>query len=182
METVRNVIDRAAGACGALAALGLLVLMLLTVADVVRRAFTDQSIAGVVEVSPLILLGAVALGMGQGEISGAHVRTTLVTDRLRPRVAAGVRVVGYAFCIVLLAWMAWLSADRAIDAYEMNDTTAGFESIPTWQARSLVPLGFVLFAAALAMRLADDLPRLRGIAGAGIADDGAGAGRPEERR
>jgi TRAP-type C4-dicarboxylate transport system permease small subunit len=181
MRVARTVIARLAGALGALAGLGVLLIMVLTVADVGRRALTDQSIAGVVEVTPLILLGAVVLGLGQGEVSGTHVRTTLVTDRLPPRVAAAVRIAGYAVCVALIAWIVWLSAGRAIDAYEMHDTTAGFASIPTWHARALVPVGFALFGLALLVRLADDVNRLRGAESA-PADEGLGLGLPEEAR
>lgn len=161
MTLLRSSVTRVAGALGALAALGLLALMLLTVADVVRRALTDQSINGVIEVSPIILLGAVVLGLGQGEVTGTHVRTTLVTDRLKPRVRSAVRLVAYAFCIYLLFWMAWLSAERAIEAYELGDSTPGFTSIATWPGRALVPVGFVLFALGLLIKALDDLRALR---------------------
>jgi TRAP-type C4-dicarboxylate transport system permease small subunit len=162
VSLLRSFVTRVAGALGALAALGLLVLMLLTVADVVRRALTGQSINGVIEVSPLILLGAVALGLGQGEVSGTHVRTTLVTYRLKPAVRSVVRVAGYAICISLLVWMAWVSADRAIEAYDLGDTTPGFTSIATWPSRALVPVGFVMFALGLLLKALDDIRRLPG--------------------
>ena len=151
-----------AGACAAVAALGLVCLMVLTVADVVRRALVGRSIDGAVELAPLILLGAVVLGLGHGEVTGAHVRTTLVTGRLPERPRAAVRAVGYAICVVILIWVTKASFDRAVDAYDFNDTTAGFKSIPTWPVRALVPVGFALFALALALRLVDDLRALRG--------------------
>lgn len=163
MRLLRSVSDRISGFCGALAAILLICIMLMTVADVIRRALTDKSIAGVIEVAPLFLLGAVALGMGQAETVGTHVRTSLVTDRLPHRARSALRAVGYAVCIYVLLWMAKLSYERAIDAYDNNDTTAGFESIPTWPARALVPIGLALWALALFVRLLDDLRGVRGL-------------------
>lgn len=159
---LRRVVSGISGACAALGALALVCLMLLTCVDVVRRKLTGESIAGVIELAPLLLLAAVALGLGHGEITGTHVRTTLVTGRLPARVRPVVRMTGYLVCIALLAWITNASFDRAVDAYDFNDTTAGFESLPTWQVRALVPVGFSLFALALALRFLDDLDRLRG--------------------
>lgn len=163
MRLLRTVSDRISGFCGALAAVLLICIMVMTVADVIRRALTDKSIPGVIEIAPLFLLGAVALGLAQAETAGTHVRTSLVTDRLPHRLRSALRSVGYAACIYILLWMAKLSYERAIDAYDNNDTTAGFESIPTWPARALVPIGLVLWAFVLVVRLLDDLRGVRGL-------------------
>jgi len=163
MRLLRTVSERLSGFCGALAALLLIAIMAMTVADVVRRALTDKSIQGVIEVAPLLLLGAVALGLGQAETAGTHVRTSLVTDHLPHRLRSALRSVGYAASIYILLWMAKLSYERAIDAYDNNDTTAGFESIPTWPARALVPIGLALWALALFVRLLQDLRGVRGL-------------------
>lgn len=163
MRALRTVSERASGFCGALAALLLMAIMVMTVADVIRRALTDKSIEGVIEIAPLFLLGAVALGLAQAETAGTHVRTSLVTDRLPHRARSALRSVGYAISIYILLWMAKLSYERAIDAYDNNDTTAGFESIPTWPARALVPIGLGLWALALFVRLLQDLRGVRGL-------------------
>ena len=81
MTKVRSLVSTVTGACAALAAVGLLGLMLLTVVDVIRRELTGDSIQGAVELSPLILLAAVVLGLGHGEMTKTHVRSTLVTAR-----------------------------------------------------------------------------------------------------
>ncbi len=164
MRVLRLVSDRVSGFCGALAAVLLMAIMAMTVADVVRRALTDKSIEGVIEIAPLFLLGAVALGLAQAETAGTHVRTSLVTDRLPHRARSALRSVGYAVSIYILLWMAKLSYERAVDAYRNNDTTAGFESIPTWPARALVPIGLTLWALALVVRLVQDLRGVRGLA------------------
>jgi TRAP-type C4-dicarboxylate transport system permease small subunit len=163
MRVLRTVSERVSGFSGALAALLLIAIMVMTVADVVRRALTDKSIQGVIEVAPLFLLGAVALGFGQAETAGTHVRTSLVTDHLPHRLRSALRSVGYAASIYILLWMAKLSYERAVDAYDNHDTTAGFESIPTWPARALVPIGLALWALALFVRLLQDLRGVRGL-------------------
>ena len=162
MTKVRSLVSTVTGASAALAAVGLLGLMLLTVVEVIKRKLTGDSIQGAVELAPLILLGAVVLGLGHGEMTKTHVRSTLVTARLPLRGRAAVRLLAYMLCLVLLVWWIDASFDRAVDAYNFGDATPGFVGIPTWHVRALVPVGFTLFAAALALRAYDEVRTLIG--------------------
>lgn len=158
---IRRVVERITAAIAALGAIAIAAIMVLTVADVVRRTLTDESIQGVVEVAPLLLLSAAALGMGYAEQTGIHVRTSMVTSRLPRAMALIFRAAGSLVSIAVLAWVAWESLDRAILAIENGDVTPGFVAFPTWPAQVLVPLGFALFAFHVGVRLVDDLKALR---------------------
>lgn len=154
-------VERLTAAVAALGAVAIAAIMVLTVADVGRRTLTGQSISGVVEVAPLLLLAATALGLGYAEQTGVHVRTSMVTSRL-PRVAAlSFRAAGSLVSLVVLAWIAWEALGRALSAIENGDVTPGFVALPTWPTQVLVPLGFALFAIHVGFRFWDDLQTLR---------------------
>lgn len=161
MTRARTILRGLSGALAAIAAVALIILMLITVADVIRRALTDKSIEGAIEVAPLLLLGAVALGLGYAEQTMTHVRTSLVTSRIPLRARLILRSIGGTIATALLLWISWESVGRAITAIEDEDVTPGFVAIHTWPARVLVPLGFLLFALHVAFRLYDDLQALR---------------------
>lgn len=161
MTRVRTIVRGFSGLLAAVAAIALIILMLITVADVIRRAITDKSIEGAIEIAPLLLLGAVALGLGYAEQVMTHVRTSLVTSRVPLRVRLVLRSIGGTLATALLLWFSWESLDRAITAIEEHDVTPGFVAIQTWPARILVPLGFLLFAAHVFFRLYDDVQALR---------------------
>ncbi|GAA1164742.1 hypothetical protein GCM10009584_02040 [Ornithinimicrobium humiphilum] len=156
-----RIIERFTGAVAALGAVAITAIMLLTVADVARRTLTGQSITGVVEVAPLLLLSATCLGLGYAEQTGVHVRTSMVTSRLPRTLARIVRAAGSAVCLVVLGWVAWEALDRAINAVRNADVTPGFVAIPTWPAQVLVPLGFTVFAIHVAIHLVRDLRAIR---------------------
>ena len=161
MTRVRTIVRGLSGALAAVAAVALIILMLITVADVVRRALTDKSIEGAIEVAPLLLLGAVALGLGYAEQTLTHVRTSLVTSRVGLKTRLILRSIGGTLVTALLLWFSWESFQRAITAIEENDVTPGFVAIHTWPARVLVPIGFLLFALHVFFRLYDDVQALR---------------------
>lgn len=158
---IRNVVERLTAALAALGAVAIAAIMVLTVADVLRRTLTDRSIQGVVEVAPLLLLSAAALGLGYAEQTGTHVRTSMVTSRLPRAVALILRSAGSLVSMVALAWVAWEALDRAVASIENGDVTPGFVAYPTWPAQVLVPIGFALFAIHVGIRLVDDLHSLR---------------------
>ena len=160
MTRARSIVRGLSGALAAIAAAALIILMLITVADVIRRALTDKSIEGAIEVAPLLLLGAVALGLGYAEQTMTHVRTSLVTSRIPLKARLILRALGGTVCTLLLLWFSWESFTRALTAIEENDVTPGFVAIHTWPARILVPFGFLLFALHVFFRLYDDVKAL----------------------
>lgn len=158
---IRLVVERLTAALAALGAVALAVMMMMTVADVVHRATTDRSIQGVVEVAPLLLLSAAALGLGYAEQTGVHVRTSMVTSRLPRTAALSFRAVGSLVSLLVLGWVAWEALSHAIQAIEHGDVTPGFVALPTWPAQLLVPIGFALFAFHVGVRFVEDLKALR---------------------
>lgn len=158
---IRRLVERFTAGVAALGAVAIAAIMVLTVADVIRRTLTDKSIQGVVEVAPLLLLSAAALGFGYAEQTGIHVRTSMLTSRLPRAVALVVRAAGSLVSLLVLAWVAWEALDRAIGAVRNGDVTPGFVAFPTWPAQVLVPLGFGLFAFHVGVRLVDDLVAIR---------------------
>ncbi len=161
MTRVRTIVRGLSRALAAVAAVALIILMLITVADVIRRAITDKSIEGAIEIAPLLLLGAVALGLGYAEQTLTHVRTSIVTSRIARAPRLIVRALGGTVCTALLLWISWESLTRAITAIDEKDVTPGFVAIQTWPARILVPVGFLLFALHVAFRVYDDVQALR---------------------
>lgn len=154
-------IQRLTGALSAVGAIAIAAIMVLTVADVARRSLTGQSITGVVEAAPLLLLAATALGLGYAEQTGVHVRTSMVTSRL-PAVPARVfRAAGSVVGVLVLGWVTWESLLRAINSVRNADVTPGFVALPTWPVQILVPIGFALFMIHIGIRLIADINAIR---------------------
>jgi TRAP-type C4-dicarboxylate transport system permease small subunit len=144
-----------------MAAVLLLILMFGTVLDVLRRAATGRSLYGMIEVAPLLLLGAVMLGYGYAEYTRTHVRTSLVTSRMPLRVRFPLRGVMQVLAAVMMFWISWLTLQRGIDAFTGNDVTPGFVALPTWPSRALIPVGFLFFGLHLLRFGVQDLARWR---------------------
>jgi TRAP-type transport system small permease protein len=121
-------IDRLAGwcgvLCGAVAALALFAIMILTLADVSGRKALSTSVPGSLELTELLMVAVIFAGLPLVSLRGEHV----VFDSLDPWLSRAVRrvqdVLVDLLCALLFAAVAWLMWVKAGQMAQYGDTTA----------------------------------------------------------
>jgi TRAP-type C4-dicarboxylate transport system permease small subunit len=151
-------LSRAAAYIGAV---GIVVIMLATVSDVLRRWVQGRSVPGVVEGSELVLVVSVFLGLGLAERMGVHVSTSVVTDRLPTRVAGMLNAIGLVVVFLFLVWILAASADRALRSYISGEYRFGLMQIPLWPGRTAIAVGFLVLLLEVARHIGVSVLRAR---------------------
>jgi TRAP-type C4-dicarboxylate transport system permease small subunit len=103
------------GLLGVAASTILLVMMLLTFADVVARYLFNRPIAGAFEVTELLLLVLIFAGLPLVTYADEHALMDFIDRLLGRRGTAVLERLVQALCaavMFLLAWLVWLKADR----------------------------------------------------------------------
>lgn len=136
----------------AVAGVGLVLLVLLTTADVTRRKLLGASIPSVVEITEVALVAVVFLGMLGAHTSGRHIQTPLVTNRLPARASHGVRTVGLLLALALVGWITYATAVAAVSSVETGEFRYGLSAIPIWPARIAIPVGLAFFELGLLLK------------------------------
>ncbi|WP_298749133.1 TRAP transporter small permease subunit [uncultured Serinicoccus sp.] len=134
-----------AGGMHVVAGVLLLVIAVLTVADVLSRTLRDTSILGTAEISAQLLVAVAFLGLASAELHGRHVTVGLLTDRLGPKgsaVAAGIRTV---VLVLVGAVLLWGLVQVLISSVDRGETTNGILRLATWPAKTTLLLSFALF-------------------------------------
>lgn len=144
MRRARSVVQAVSRAFSWLAGFFVLVLMLLVVMEVMARDVFETTLGGTIEISEVLLVFLVFLGIAFAQQEGAHVNTNLVTSRLPERRAALVRATGMVLASLVLFVAAWATADRGWASMQAGEARFGLRSVPVWPARLIVPVGFVL--------------------------------------
>jgi TRAP-type C4-dicarboxylate transport system permease small subunit len=106
---------RVEGLLGVAASIILLIMMLLTFADVVARYVLNRPIAGAFEVTELLLLVLIFAGLPLVTYADEHALMDFIDRLLGPRGTARLERLVQALCaavMFLLAWLVWLKADR----------------------------------------------------------------------
>lgn len=94
------------------------IMMLLVGADIIGRKFFNSPVEGTYEITEGLLTFAIYTGVAFTQLERGHVRVTLFTDKLPPRVESlllsVVYFIGFAFfsyvsyCMLSFAWDSWL--------------------------------------------------------------------------
>lgn len=154
-----------------ISAAGVVLIMMIMVLDVVMRTSTGASIRGAYEIIVTILVVVVFMGAPYAERSGANVKVTILTDRLR---GSSKRVVHSLASVIILGISGWLAIAVIGDAqasFASNEMTLGVVSFPMWPAKAAIAVGLTFLAVEATINV------VRSIAGAsdGLVADAADA-------
>ena len=139
-------------------ALGLVVMVAVTLADIVGRAAFRLPVPGVVEIVELALAWSTFAGIALAFLRGEHVTVDLL-ERAPRRLRLALDVAVAFGVVALLALLVWLLRADVADALEFGDATAVL-GLPLAWALVAVVAGFAASALALAARAADALVAL----------------------
>jgi len=124
-------------------------MMLLTTVDVVLRWLFNSPIPGTFELMEFMMAGAVFLGLAYVERIKGHIAIDFLSTRLSPATQGTIRIIGYVLALVVFGVITWKTGQNAYTAWRISDYTLGAIQLPTWPARSAVPLGTGMLCARL---------------------------------
>lgn len=132
-----------------LAAVGSLVLVYLmigTSADVILRNTTGRGLHGVVEYSEIFMAALVFLGLGQAQRTDTHIAVDVVVRRLPGAGGRVVTTLGLLITVGVLAFLAYATANSAVESFQAGERHYGVAGVPMWPARACIPVGLAVMA------------------------------------
>jgi TRAP-type mannitol/chloroaromatic compound transport system permease small subunit len=143
-----------------LGAVGMIVSMLLGVADVVGTRFLDYPVPGTLEVTEstmvLIVFGALAYTQERR----GHIRVELLYGHCGPRGKSFMELVTHVVAFAFFAVVFWQGLGELRYSWEIREATMGTVRFPLYPARFLLVLGVALLLVRLAIDVVGDLGRL----------------------
>lgn len=122
----------------------ILVMMLLTTADVLLRYLFNRPILGAYEVTELLMLILVAFGLGYTQSTKRHVFVSVVGSRFPPRGQAINDIVVYLICLGMCALLVWRVVEGGRVQQMANVVASNAVKIPLYPFHYLLALGFVI--------------------------------------
>ncbi len=136
----------------------LILLMLITAADVVARDIFNHPVPGTVELSQYLLAVFILLGFAYTQQMKAHVAVSLFTSRLPHHAQLILNIISTLFCLFIsyiIAWQGW-----AVGIGEK--TVSDMLRVPQYPFRLLVAVAAFLMGLELLIDLGDSLKKLVG--------------------
>lgn len=144
-----------------LAGVGIILIMVASVADVTRRALTGHSIHGINEASEVALVVVVFVGLMGAQTSGSQIATPMVTNRLPARAGHAVRALALWLAAAITLWMTAETAVAGYESWQAKEFRFGLASVPIWPAKLVIPVGLACLALALIVQGLDHAGRFR---------------------
>lgn len=137
-----KILDKTVSYLSFIGAIGIVLIMLLIVADVIGRSVFNQPVTGTSEIVRNSIVGITFLQMAHVLKNGRHIRTTVILDRVSYKwrlVLNGLAsLLGMALFILIIS-QSW---EAALDSYVTGEYEGeGALEVPTFPTRFLILLG-----------------------------------------
>lgn len=157
---MRALLDRLYAAGLALSAAGFALIAVLVLVQIAGRLIDRAArligapppgltIPSLAEIGGFLFVGAVFLGLAGTLTAGGHIRVTLLTGALPPRVARPLGAVVAACAAGLAAFATWSSTLQALDSWRFNSVSYGMIPVPLWLPQAVMTAGLALLCVAL---------------------------------
>jgi TRAP-type C4-dicarboxylate transport system permease small subunit len=141
----KTIIKKIAAVCGILGAASLILLSLLTFADVLLRYFFNSPIVGSFELTEYLLIPIVFFAIPWATKEKSNVRVDLIVGRIRKNRRAIIYGISCVLSIIVTSVFAWFTVPQAFYIYDVYIHSEMLK-IPAYPFYFLTALGFfVLF-------------------------------------
>jgi TRAP-type C4-dicarboxylate transport system permease small subunit len=158
VNALRTVIERLALVSVIIGGAGLLIAMVLGVADVIGSYF-NHPVAGAYEFTESTMVLVVFGGLTYAQIKRKHIRVELLYTHVAPRVQSGMDIVAGLAAIAFILLLLWQGLNEAQYSWEIDEATSGLIRFPLYPARFALIFGASLFFLQLVTDLVEDIQR-----------------------
>jgi len=101
----------------------MILIMLLTVADVFLRYTFDAPISGATEMTEVMMTGLL-LAMAWAAFEGSHITVDIIMNRTPKRVQAVMEIFTFLICLGIFVIIAWQGYEGALYSFKYNRSSA----------------------------------------------------------
>ncbi|TNE34959.1 MAG: TRAP transporter small permease [Alphaproteobacteria bacterium] len=137
-------ISRFSIAVGSLSGLATGVMMVVILIDVIGRAFFAAPLPLATEISIMLLIVKIFLGMAGAQATDSNFQVTIAVDLLNSRWRRIQRIFSLFISLIGMGIIAWLSITYAITSTERGEVSFGVYLWPVWPERIILAAGLAL--------------------------------------
>jgi TRAP-type C4-dicarboxylate transport system permease small subunit len=141
-----------------------IVIMLLIVIDVCGRYFFNAPLKGGIESSELMMTWLLFVPLAYGVVQNAHVRVTMLTMHLPPRLNMIVEIAGTVLSIAFFSTVTYVAWIRFWESFSAGEAMAASIWLPLWFQKLALPVGFFLFVVQLCVSMVNTIRKYKGCA------------------
>lgn len=141
MQRLENFFRTASNWLGTVSLFFMAFLMFGTTLDVLVRSLRGRAISGVFEMAELSMVLVVFLGLGWTKLDDAHIRVTMLTQRMPAMMQRICESLAWGFAALLLLILAGPATEDAIHSFAIREFRWGYVEFPIWWAKIILAFG-----------------------------------------
>ena len=146
MTTLVDRVERLLVGLGVVSGFATLLIILIVVADVGGRFLFNSPLHSGVEISELLMVTLVFLGLAAAQQERHNFALDIMTSRFPQWLQRLFELLGYLACVLIVVLLAWPSSRQAVSSIERGEAGFGIVAFPLWPARVLLAVGLWLLA------------------------------------
>lgn len=131
---------------GVASGIAIFLITLIVVADVAFRGLIGQPVPGATELSTLLMVALVYLGLASVQSAKTNFRMEVLINYLPSGIARTVNFMTTVIALIAISILAWYTAQEALQALSVKEMSYGAVSFPIYPARVIIAFGFILLA------------------------------------
>lgn len=148
-----RIVERFHVALGIVSGLLILAITLIVAADVAMRTLFNAPVPAATEVSTLVMVGMIYLGLAAVQQNKANFRVEILVATLPRRAKWALELLTTLIAASIIALLAWFTSHEAWTATMRQEMSFGAYVFPVWPARVVIAVGFVMLFVQLVIDL-----------------------------
>ena len=148
-----KVMQKIAAVCNVIGAIALLIMLVVTVADVIMGRIFNAPFPGATEIITSVMPISVFAFLLSTQMKSRQISIDMVLNRLGTRPRTLLKIAGQGVGIFLFGLLTKLTVPMAIYSYEISEYTGGSVPIPMYPAKIMIPVATGLITIQLVLEL-----------------------------
>jgi TRAP-type mannitol/chloroaromatic compound transport system permease small subunit len=160
MKRLRDIVQRLAVGLVLLGSVGMMLSMLICVADVIGTNFFDWPVPGTLEITESTMVLIVFGALAYTQEKRGHIRVEILHGYMSPRIKSLMDTVTHFLAFAFFVLLTWNSIGELTYSWEIREATMGTIRFPLYPARSLLTAGAALLVVQLTLDVVLDFGRM----------------------
>jgi TRAP-type mannitol/chloroaromatic compound transport system permease small subunit len=152
-----KVMERIAAASNVIGAIALLIMLVVTVADVIMSRIFNSPFPGATEIITSVMPISVFAFLLSTQIKSRHIHIDIVLNRLGTKARTLLKMAGQGVGVFLFGLLTKLTVPMAIYSYQITEHTGGSIAVPMYPAKIMIPIATGLITIQLVIELIKSL-------------------------
>ena len=158
---IDRIMDRIAWGLSVIGAFVLLLMLVVTIADVVADKLLQLPFPGATELIMSIMPISVCAFLLSVQVKKRHIVIDLLVNRLSPKARVLLQLLTQPCGLFLFGLLTWLTVPMAIHSVKIGEHTGGNVGVPMYPAKVMIPIATGLVAIQLVIELVRTLGQLK---------------------